>query len=74
MTESSVEEYVLAQTKESPHAMFTSESDADHTFLDHQGMVHHEFVPKGQTVNQHFYKEVPTCLVNKIIIHLICRT
>ena len=37
------------------------------TFFDHQGMVHHEFVPRGQTVNQHFYKEVLTRLVN--IIH-----
>ena len=36
------------------------------TFFDHQGMVHHEFVPQGQTVNQHFYKEVLTPLVNKI--------
>ena len=30
MTESLVEKCVLTQTKESPHAMFTSESDADH--------------------------------------------
>ena len=36
------------------------------TFFDHQGMVHHEFVSQGQTVNQHFYKEVLTGLVNKI--------
>ena len=36
------------------------------TFVDHLGMVHHEFVPQGQTVNQHFYKEVLTHLVNKI--------
>ena len=36
------------------------------TFFDHQGMVHHEFVPQGQTVNRHFYKEVLTRLVNKI--------
>ena len=36
------------------------------TFFDHQGMVHHEFVPQGQTVNQQFYKEVLTRLVNKI--------
>ena len=35
-------------------------------FFDHQGMVHHEFVPQGQTVNQHFYKEVLTRIVNKI--------
>ena len=36
------------------------------TFFDNQGMVHHEFVPQGQTDNQHFYKEVLTHLVNKI--------
>ena len=36
------------------------------TFFDYQGMVHHEFVPKGQIINQHFYKKVLTCLVNKI--------
>ena len=36
------------------------------TFFDYQGMVHHVFVPQGLTVNQHFYKEVLTCLVNKI--------
>ena len=36
------------------------------TFFDHQGMVHHEFVSQGQTVNQYFYKEVLTRLVNKI--------
>ena len=36
------------------------------TFFDHQGLVHHEYVLQGQTVNQHFYKEVLTCLVNEI--------
>ena len=36
------------------------------TFFDHQEMVHHEFVPQGKTVNQHFYTEVLTRLVSKI--------
>ena len=36
------------------------------TFFDHQGMVHHEYVPHDQTVNQHFYKEVLTQLMAKI--------
>ena len=36
------------------------------TFFDHQEMVHHELVPQEQTVNQHFYKEILTRLVNKI--------
>ena len=26
------------------------------TFFDHQGMVHHEYVPHDETVNQHFYR------------------
>ena len=36
------------------------------TFFDHHGLVHHEFVPQGQTVNRLFYKDVLTSLVNKI--------
>ena len=28
------------------------------TFFDQRGLVHHEFVPEGQTVNQYIYKEV----------------
>ena len=36
------------------------------TFFDHQGMVHHEYVPHDQTANQHFYKEVLTRLMAKI--------
>jgi hypothetical protein len=27
-------------------------------FFDIQGLVHNEFVPAGQTVNQHYHKEV----------------
>lgn len=27
-------------------------------FFDRNGVVHHEFVPEGQTVNQHFYQQV----------------
>ena len=27
-------------------------------FFDISGVVHHEYIPKGQTVNQHVYKEV----------------
>ena len=28
------------------------------TFFDSRGLIHHKFVPQGQTVNQHFYQEV----------------
>ena len=35
------------------------------TFFDHHGLVHHELIPQGQTLNQIFYKKVLT-LVNRI--------
>ena len=36
-------------------------------FFDHKGLVHHEFVPQGQTVDQHFYnKEVLSRLIARI--------
>ena len=64
MTESSVEKCVLAQTKKA--CMQCSQVKVMLITFDHHGIVHHEFVPQGQKVNQHFYKEVLTCLVNKI--------
>lgn len=36
------------------------------TFFDLRGLIHYEFVPKGQTVNQHFYKDVLTRLFEKL--------
>lgn len=35
-------------------------------FFDNKGLVHHEFVQQGQTVNQHFYKEVLSRLIARI--------
>jgi len=36
-------------------------------FFDNQGIIHKEFVPQGQTVNQHFYKEVFERLRKRVI-------
>ncbi|XP_026811283.1 histone-lysine N-methyltransferase SETMAR-like [Rhopalosiphum maidis] len=36
-------------------------------FFDSHGIVHKEFVPQGQTVNQHFYKEVLEKLRKRVI-------
>jgi len=36
-------------------------------FFDSQGIVHKVFVPQGQTVNQHFYKEVLEKLRKRVI-------
>ena len=30
----------------------------DHLFFDNQGIVHTQFVPQGQTVNQFYYREI----------------
>ena len=36
------------------------------TFFDQKGLVHHEFVPQGQTVNQHFYQQVLNRLNDRV--------
>ena len=36
------------------------------TFFDQKGMVHYEFVPEGEIVNQHFYQQVLICLHNRV--------
>src|SRR5215469_3395240 len=38
------------------------EGDVDSFFFDWKGIVHHEFVPRGETVNKEFYLKVMKCL------------
>jgi len=38
-------------------------------FFDIDGLVHHEFVPTGQTVNKEFYKTVLQCLRDAVCRH-----
>ena len=35
-------------------------------FFDQKGLVHYEFVPEGETVNQHVYQQVLICLHNRV--------
>ena len=35
-------------------------------FFDQRGLVHHQFVPAGETVNQHFYQQVIIRLYNRV--------
>ena len=35
-------------------------------FFDQKGLVHHEFVPEGQTVSQHFYQQVLNHLHDRV--------
>ena len=38
-------------------------------FFDIEGLVHHEFVPTGQTVNKEFYETVLQCLCDAVCRH-----
>ena len=42
---------------------FTSRNE---TFFDVRGMVHYEFLPRGETVNQHVYKEILQRLLRSV--------
>ena len=35
-------------------------------FFNQKGIVYHEFVPVGETVNRHFYQQVLICLHNQV--------
>ena len=35
-------------------------------FFDQKGLVHHEFVPEGETANQYLYQQVLICLHDQV--------
>jgi hypothetical protein len=41
----------ICMTQESLHVEMTNEDNA-HDFLQHQGIIHFEFIPQGKTLNQ----------------------
>jgi hypothetical protein len=51
----------FAETKKGAAAQVESESDVG-WFFDIEGVVHHEFLRQGQTVNRWYYLEVLICL------------
>jgi len=48
----------VAATEQITPSAFTRQGDADGIFLDFEGVVHHEFLPQGRTVNKEYYLEV----------------
>ena len=49
---------ILATTKNSTSESLKCEGDVDSFFFYWKGIVHHEFVPRGETVNKEFYLNV----------------
>jgi hypothetical protein len=56
----------FAAAKKMSHEQVKNQ-DNDHHFFDHQGVVHKEFVPLGQTMNQTFYREVLDRLRRRVL-------
>jgi len=64
-TEFRVAHFRVTSTKEGPNEQIKSEINAHHFFYS-KGIVHKEFVPPGQTVNQTFYLQVLERLRNRV--------
>jgi alpha-L-fucosidase len=52
-----METAVIPTTQESSHVEITNEDNA-HKFFRYQGIVHSEFIPQGQSINQAYYVEI----------------
>ena len=57
MRKSGVAHCKLSPSQESENEQIQNQIEAQ-LFFDGQGIVHKEFVPPGQTVNQTFYREI----------------
>ncbi|KAG7171883.1 GVQW3-like 1 [Homarus americanus] len=56
-------------TEDDPKSRSQSRSNVEVmliVFFDWKGVVHHEFVPRGHTVNKKFYLEVLKCLTEAV--------
>jgi hypothetical protein len=65
MTVSALEITKLSKTKKRSCELLKVQGHAD-IFFDIQGIVMAEWVPSGQTVNQHYYIEVLTKLCERV--------
>jgi len=65
-TEFGVTHFPVTSTKEGPNEQIKNEIHAYNSFYS-KGIVHKEFVPPGQTVNQTFYLQVLERLRNRVV-------
>jgi len=55
----SMEKCINSETKKGEASQISNVKTMLICFFDIKGLVHFEFIPQGQTVNQQFYLEVP---------------
>ena len=61
-----MEDCRITSNQKGAHVKIKNQGHADHFFFDQKGiMVHREFVPEGETVNQYFYQQIFIHLHNK---------
>ena len=52
-----MEEHIVTKTQKGEGVQVQNQGDADR-FFDVHGIVHAKFLPQGQTINQHVYKNI----------------
>jgi len=60
-----MEERIVTKTKKGEDVQVQNQSDTDR-FFDVHGIVHTEFLPQGQTINQHVYKSILQRLMRSV--------
>ena len=60
-----MEERIVTKTQKGEGVLVQNQGDADR-FFDVHGIVHAEFLPLGQTINQHVYKNILQRLMRSV--------
>jgi len=60
-----MDERIVTKTQKDEDVQVQNQGDADRFFYVH-GIVHSEFLPQGQTINQHVYKNILQRLMRSV--------
>ena len=61
-----MEELIVTKTQKGEGVQVQNQGDPDRFFFDVHGIVHAEFLPQGQTINQHVYKNILRHLMRSV--------